>query len=337
MSKEVKTTVADNNFYLSVFLLLKQGVRPSKICSRLSISKQALNYYLATLKSSGFIQKVGYGVWEILKDFEVKEVKKSVVIGTNSRGGIFTSLKPDQVRGHAFLFKLKLPENLRNWERREEIFTKQGIEFKPYFVGGVKRGQQIKFKDKVVQLTDGSIIIQVAESYVSETAKEAKSSAVYDFLSVVKSLEGYLGAAFTVKGNYQFKVSRQHYALIKNALAKQYDKEGKKLEVYNTNGLWFIIDNSFNLHEAETVHPVTADGDNKKVQDFFNGVKALEGFTPQFVVNSIGQSVQQNIQLSQNLEQYAIHLKAHVESVQKLGVGVEELVKVVKELKNGNN
>jgi hypothetical protein len=330
MSKEVQKSVGSKNLYLFIQERLKQGKNPSQIAKELGVRKSNINYYISSLKRSGFIQKLGYGVWEVLKDFDEKQVQKSVVIGTNSRGGICTSLKVDQVRGHAFLFKLKLPENLRNWERREEIFTKQGIEFKPYFVGGVKRGQQIKFKDKVVQLTDGSIIIQVAESYVSETAKEAKSSAVYDFLSVVKSLEGYLGAAFTVKGNYQFKVSRQHYALIKNALAKQYDQEGKKLEVYNTNGLWFIIDNSFNLHEAETVHPVTADGDNKKVQDFFNGVKQYEGFTPQFVINSIGQN-------AANLENYAVHLKSHVESVQKLGVAVEELTKVVKELKNGNN
>jgi hypothetical protein len=101
-------------------------------------------------------------------------------------------------------------------------------------------------------------------------------------------------------------------------------------------GQWFIIDNSFNLHEAETIHPGTADQDNLKVQAFFNGIKKFEGFTPEFVVNSLGQN-------SQNLENYAVHLKAHVESVQVLGNEVktwrnigEKLLKAVERLEKNN-
>ena len=163
---------------------------------------------------------------------------------------------------------------------------------------------------------------------MAETSTEARKYAVYDFLSFVGALERYLKADFGVsKKNPQFKVSRQHYALIKNALAKQCDREGKKLEVSNERGQWFIIDNSFNLHEAETIHPQTAEQDNIKIQNFFNGIKKFEGFTPEFVVNSIGQT-------NQNLENYAIHLKSHVESVQKLGDAVQKLVQKVDELNN---
>jgi len=31
---------------------------------------------------------------------------------------------------------------------------------------------------------------------------------------------------------------------------EQYDAEGKTLQVSTTAGLWFVIDNSFNQHEA---------------------------------------------------------------------------------------
>lgn len=298
--KEVKNNQSGSkSFYLTIVQHLARGTRPSKICLEEGISKQKLNYYLSTLKESGFIRKIGYGTWEVVKEFDLKEVKKSVVIGKNS--GDLNSIRQDSVRGHAFLFKLRLP-SLRNWDKREEIFTKLGLEFKDYKVGGIKRGQQLKVKDRTVQLTDKSIIIQLPESFIADTAKESQSRAVYELTKLVGHLESILGASFRRNGQYQFQVSRQHYALVKNALAKQYDEEGKKLEVYTAEGLWFVIDNSFNLHEAETLHPKTAVNDNKKVQDFFNGIKALEGFTPEFINNSLNQNNKNMNQVLNNLD-----------------------------------
>ena len=308
------------SFYLLVFELLKTGLRPSKICIKLSISKQSLNYYLATLKRAGLIKKLGYGTWEILKEFDEKEVK--IIPGVANNNSL-KEVKIDSVRGHGLQFVLKIPNNLHNWNRREEVLVKQGIAFKPLILGNINAGQKLEFKGRKIWLTDKTIIVYEKTSYLADTAQEAKSYAIYEFKALVKALEGFIGADFSIRGNYSFKVSRQHYALVKNALAKQYDKEGKKLEVYTDRGLWFIIDNSFNLHEAETVSPKTADVDNKKVQDFFNGIKKFEGFTPEFLVNSIGQN-------AVNLDNYAKHLTAHVESVKQLGTAVEKLVELVK-------
>jgi DNA-binding transcriptional ArsR family regulator len=332
MNKEVKKHLGSKNFYLFVLEQLKTGVRPSKICTNLGISKQALNYYLSSLKKEGLISKLGYGVWEVK---EVKEVKKHLADRLQHPVSI-EALKQDQVRAHAFQFTLSLPKDLRNWDKRKELLQTAGITFKdmPNVFGGA---ELIEFKGKKVILTNKSIVVNEPKDYLTETADNAKSYAVNNFLVFIRSLENYLKANFSYGGQYKFKVTRQHYALVKNALAKQYDKEGKKLEVYQAGELWFLIDNSFNLHEAETVHPVTASGDNKKVQDFFNGIKQVEGFTPQFVTNAIAQSVQCSIQNAQNLDHYAIHLKAHVESVQKLGTAVEQLTKIIARLENGNN
>ena len=320
--KEVQKSTRKYNLYLTVYSLLKQGLNPSKICKKLNIKKQSLNYYLSSLKRSGCIEKVGYGVWEIRGDLEVKEVQKSTRNGTNQ----LELLNPDEVRGHAFMFKLKLPSNLRNWDKREEILGKLNIKFNALTLGGLNRGQKINFKGRKIWLTNNSIIIHEKESYIAETAQEAKDYAIADLISLVKALERKLRGTFSFGGQYKFKVSRQHYSLIKNALAKQYNREGKKLEIYNSSGLWFLIDNSFNLNEAETVHPKTAVKDNEKVQNFFNGLKEQEGYTPAFIVTSIAKN-------SENLENYAVHLKSHVQSVKDLGDGVKELVKTIKELK----
>lgn len=324
--KEVQTSPKDNlerstkrNLYFTIYDLLKLGFNPSKICKRLDIRKQRLQYHLTTLKREGYIQKRGYGVWEITEKEVQKEVQKITPVGMKRS----TNLETDKVRGHAFMFTLKLPSKLRKWNRREEILEKMGIDFKPLILG-TSTGQKLDFKGRKVWLMNKSIVIYEKSSYLADTAQKAKDYALADLISLVKSLERKLHANLSFGGKYKFKVSRQHYALIKNALARQYDREGKKLQVYNSSGLWFLIDNSYNLHEAETVHSKTAVSDNQKVQDFFNGIKDLDGFTPSFIVTSLGKAVEQIGQHGENLNNYMVHLKAHVQSVKDLGAGVNK-------------
>ena len=134
-------------FYLIVLELIRQGSNPAKICKELGISKQKLNYYLSTLKKLGTIKKVGYGTWEFIRDLDLKEVKKTVVIGQDS-----SILKQDRVRGHGFLFNFKIKKDLLNWNKREEILTKNNIEYDPYYVGGTIRGQRIIFRKRKLLL-----------------------------------------------------------------------------------------------------------------------------------------------------------------------------------------
>lgn len=289
------------NLYLSILSRIKKGQSPAQISKDLGIKKQRLNHYIATLKREGCIEKIGYGVWEFVKDFPKRSKSKPIVIGKNSGGG----LVPNTVRGHGFLFKLELPKNFRNWDKREEILKKLKVKYDPYYVGGVIRGQRITSQKTKVALTNKSIIINFPESYIAETSKLAKKDAVAKFLRVVKSVERLLRADFSFMGKYKFRVSRQHYALIKNSLARQYLEDGKKLAVYSGRGLWLLIDNSFNLEELETVHPKTADTDNAKVQDFFKGLDLVEGFTPQFVLKALAEN---NAQLLAYAEQNKEHL-----------------------------
>ena len=326
--KDVKNQPACKNFYMSIYSLIEKGKYPSQIAQELGVTRQRVSYYLSSLKRDGLIEKIGYGVWQTCKKINPQDVKKSTRVATNNLQSK-ESLKQDSVRGHAFQFKLELPDNLgANWRKREEIFEKLGIKFKKLNIFG--GGQVLNFKGRKIWITNKSIIIYEKESFISEKARECKSQAVNHFLKLIKRLERDLRANFSHYGKYKFRVTRQHYSLIKNALAKQYNEQGEKLEIYNDKGLWFLIDNSFNLNEAETVHPKTAVQDNEKVQDFFNGLKTFEGYTPQFVVNSIGQ-------LSNNWNQYGVHIKSHIKAVQDLGNGVQELVSLIKEMKKTQN
>lgn len=317
ISKEVQNQLRSSNLNLFVYNQLKAGLRPSRICEQFGLKKTTVQYHLSMLKQAGLIEKVGYGVWEIIKEFNEKEVQKTTKVTSRQLGANLNLFKQDRVRGHAFQFKINLPE-LRNWENREKLFLKKDIKFEPLLIGGINRGQKLEFKGRKIWLTDKSIIIYEKSSYLADTSKESQERAIQDMLALMKSLEKHLQANFKTGRYYKFKVSRQHYSLVKNALAQQYDKEGNKLQVYNEDGLWFLIDNSFNLHEAETVHPKTSVDDNKKVQDYFNGVKKLENYTPQFVVNSM-----QGIQNNQLV--FAENMKSHIKAIQDVGNATQML------------
>jgi DNA-binding transcriptional ArsR family regulator len=331
-SKEVQNQLGSSNLNLFVYDQLKAGLRPSKICKQFGLKKTTVQYHLSMLKQAGLIEKIGYGVWEIIKEFDKKEVQKTTRVTSRQLGVNLDLFKQDRVRGHAFQFKINLPE-LRNWKNREKLFLKKDIKFEPLIIGGINRGQKLEFKGRKIWLTNKSIVIYEKSSYLADTSKESQERAIQDMLALMKSLEKHLQANFKTGRYYKFKVSRQHYSLVKNALAQQYDKEGNKLQVFNEDGLWFLIDNSFNLHEAETVHPKTSVDDNRKVQNYFNGVKKFEDYTPQFVVNSM-----QGIQNNQLV--FAENMKSHIKAIQDISSATkilsEEIIKLGKTInKNG--
>ncbi|HDS45305.1 MAG TPA: ArsR family transcriptional regulator [Methanomicrobia archaeon] len=313
---------------LSLVQLLRSGLRPAQIAAQLKVPKTTLQYHLDQLKRLGVVSKCGYGVWEVLAE-PPKEVRKTTQVGqdktdpfrtSSTKNSNFSTVKPDTVRAHAFMLTLKVPKGLRNWtgEMRRRFLLEHGLDFTPLRIAG--GGQRIIFKGRKVWLTNPSVILFDRASYFANTSKDSKQLALYKLFQLVRQLERALDADFTERAGrqYRFKVSKQHYALVKNALAEQYDAEGKKLQVRTTKGLWFVIDNSFNLHEAETVHAETADLDNLKVQDFFNSLKEYP-ITTDFVLRAMN-GIQQNQVL------FAENIHSHIRAIQDLSFATKELV-----------
>lgn len=308
-----------------VYNYIKIGLSPVDICKKLGKSKTSIQYYLSNLKHNGLIEKIGYGVWETSKPF--KEVQKTSRHGrVSSDLNLFSS---DRVRGHGFMFKVRLPV-LDGWVDRVKVFEKLGVRFSYLNIAG--GGQKLVFRGRKVWVTNKSIIIYEKASFLSDSAGVSKNHAVSELLKVIRGLEGLLKADFRVGGKYKFCVCRQHYALVKNALAKQFDAEGKRLNVYCDGGLWFLIDNSFNLHEAECVHVKTGVSDTNKVQSFFNGLKVVDDYTPGKVLEMLGKTASVQETISENQVLYAKNIESHIAAIKQLGLSVKELTKIVKEL-----
>lgn len=328
--KEVKVDLRDDNFYLLVYLGIKRGLRPSQIAMKYKITKQRLNWYIRHLKLNGYIEKVSYGAWKITKKEVKVEPRDTKLVLTRT----FTSFKQkkskflsDSVRGHAFSFVLKLPR-MRNWNNRVKWLEREKVPFSPIGFGG--SGQSIEFKYHKVWLCNHSIVVYFPKwkQYFTDTARESKNYAVYDFLEIIKSLERFLGCSFRINKKYKFKVAKRHYALIKNSLANQYNREGKKLFVYDEGDLWLWIDDSDTLKEIETKR----ESDSEKVQNFFNSVKKY-GLTLEDIKKKF--SVIDEIQ-NESLDRIKINSEGQINVsmvLQQVDSNLKKLTKVI--LKDG--
>lgn len=305
VKKEVKE-VQKSSLLDVVFLSIKAGKTTKQICSDLHISKQKLQYYLDKLKSQNKIQKLGYGVWQ-----------------TN------LYLVDNSVRLHGLMWHLKLPKEVRVWE---QILENKHISFKRI---NNNKNFEIIFKENRVRLSSKSILIYDIKSYFGFNAVDSKKYAMSELQSFLNELQAKLGINLQYKGNFIIKTSRQHYALIRNALAMQCRKDGTKINVYNEKGLWFTIDNSFNLEEAETVHPNTALIDNLGVQRFFNEHKETKWeVTPKWTLEAIEKVTQNQMMFNQNFESHVASIQSLGHSAEANALSVEMLSSVVKELKD---
>lgn len=142
-----------------------------------------------------------------------------------------------------------------------------------------KRGNILKIDGSTVCLHNNSISIFNRNSYVgnNETQALALASAYIDKL--MWKLEDKLNITIVKSGYSNCKIVRSHYAETRNGLAKDLYKKDLKLKIKSLDDgkLWFIIDNSFNLHEAETCHPEKSGDDMFIMRPFFNDLRGHGG------------------------------------------------------------
>lgn len=289
---------------LNILNSIKKGLSVSQISVKLNISKQGLNYYIASLKKEGVIVKKGYGVWEVIPSGEVKIFSLHDV------------RKVKENRGHAFIWRIK-PKHSFNW-----IDVLNKINF-PYETKGIQRTPRIIINGKKIWLGK-QIVIYDKNSYFGINSIESKKLGIWELQESVIAIEKALGIHLE---GYKFSCRREHHSIIQNCLAIQCNKEGKSILIKNEKGYWFSIDNSLNLHEAEAIsHDSLIDA--LGIQKYFNSHKETNfKVTPEFILEAFKK-------VSDNQTMYAENMVSHVEAIKTLSQGVKDLVKEVKELKN---
>lgn len=294
------------NLYFIILELLKQNKNPTTISNELNISKQKIYYYTRVLKELGFIEKKGYGTWEV-----IRSKKEHLEHELN--------WKDKKIRGHAFIWKIKAKKF--DWE---QILKKNKIRY------NLVRGYtpRIIINNQKIWLGKESIIIYDNHSFYGTNAIQSRKYAVFKLKSILDILQSKLGISL---GKYLFKPSREHYGMIKNELARQVNDKGEKIIVRDDlDGEWLWIDDSNGMEgELETGGKgITKDrvALNLEVQNWYNDMKKTNfKVTPTFIIESLGGIVQnqmifdRNIQLHQSvLEDIRDAIKTLSEEVKKL-------------------
>jgi len=283
---------------------LKKGSSPSKISKEFNIKKQNLQYYIRQLKKEGVIIKEGYGVWKVLKE---------VSISTKAR----ETSKRKQIRGHAFNWRVRFKHKI-DWERR---LKDNNIKYQLIGIKGTT--PRIIFNNKKIWFTKNGLVIYEPQSFFSQSSYTSKGMAVWELDKTIKALGRYLKIDLNT---YQFTTSREHYGMIKNELAKQYNDKKEKLYIRDDEGIWMWIDDSHSLEELETNQPNNSRG----VQNWYNDMKKHKfEVTPTFILTTMNG-------IQQNQLQFAENMQSHINAIKTLGQEVKGLSRTIKNLRRKN-
>ena len=298
---------------LEVVILIKKGLRPAQIAKKFGIEKQNVQYYLDKGKEQGILTKIGYGTWQVDPIQEVKITTQEALSQPQKK----------EVRGHAFIWKVK-PGKKFDWKR---ILNERKIKFIEVGMQGTPR---IFVKNRKVWLGQRFITIYEPSSFFGTTAIDSRKYAVFELLSILKAMENQLGINLR---QFKFTPRREHYALIKNNLAIQCNKQGFKINVKDDiDGFWFSIDDSFNLGEAETMGK-RALPLNKKAQDYFNAHKRTEfKVTPEFILDQMHGQQKIIDGVIKTSKYHQANIKSHHRVLGKIEKAIERLANKVEAL-----
>lgn len=284
-----------NNLDMNVLLNLLNSKSPSQISKELNISKQALNYYIKTLKANGNIQKKGYGTWEV-KNNTYNTLKKEV-----------------KIRGHAFIWKIRINKDF-NWSK--------------FNLKKLKNVYQININNKKVWLSHRKITIYENKDFNGNDAIESRRLATIEMVKDLSTLKKTLNINF----NYGFQVAREHYAMTKNELANYYNSRKEKMIIkddLNNEYLW--IDFSDGIDELETNKLTTS----KQVQNWWNDNKKYNfEITPSFLMENINKLVENQLGYEKTTNDFAIALNRHIPAYEGMAHQVKILNNVLLELKD---
>lgn len=170
-------------------------------------------------------------------------------------GGTF---KPNGVRLHGQEFNVKiLFKDGRYKKLRERANT--------IFVDG-----------NTVRLYRDSVEVYSGVSFFGEDAQVATARSFGYWNRFFVRLESDLKVVLVKSRSANVRMVKAEYARVNSGIARECGCRAEKVRVFarEDGKLWFLIDNSFNLHECETCHPDTAKRDMQEVvQPFLDDLR----------------------------------------------------------------
>lgn len=210
---------------------------------------------------------------------------------------------------------------------------------------------ELEIDNNKVMLWENKIDIYGNQNFYGLDLRQAISNSMAYWGRFIARLEHEIGCILKKPRSQNIKLVRQHIAETNNEVSKDMDNKGERfLKVFTTDDgkLWFLIDNSFNLHEAETAHPKTSQPDMEKVKDVFNDIRDKEIYLPSntkemidklvVISSNILQVQQQENSLLQRTNEsinwLSENIKSHGPAWFGMSKGAQDIRKEIRYLKN---
>lgn len=293
-----------------VLNLLSKGFTKDQIKNKLNLRSSALANRLRRLENLGCIERKGKYIVNVLRSSSKNpQVTKNQVH------------KKLNKRGHAYNFTIIFP-NEEDLRKKDKVIN----EFK------LKKIEKLSFdsyklkKDKnTIWINKDSLTIYSSNSFYSENALHSKFRALKD----IDNLVNYLMRRFDFRGIYGIEIFREHYGLIFNKFAQWLLSKNKRMYIRNNRNkviLW--IDNSrkddIGLEEFESKDPLKINS----ADNYFNSHEKTDWkVTPEFVLDSIGETSNQIKKNAENLNYHAENMKAHVGATKNLSKAANQISK----------
>jgi len=288
-------------------LLTQEFLTPKKIATRRRCTKQAISKIIKKLRKKGLINQFS------------EEVDKSrpTCQPLNSYGyqNIPSFPVEHQIRLHGQEFNIKI---LYKDQRYKKILEKSNT---------------INIDGNTIRLYRNSIEIYSGQSFYADDPQKATAISFQYWNRLFAKLENDLKLILIKPRAQNIKLVNQHYSEINNELAEECEKKAEKVRVYTTDDgkLWFLIDNSFNLHEAETTHPQTSKQDmGDVIKPFFNDLRDNNPPIPSIIWQITAEN-------TKAIQSYAAIPEKYNNSINALNRQIQLHLRVMHDIKNGIN
>lgn len=262
-------------FYLCIVKHIKQYQKLPDY-EQLGVSKQLLSYHAKTLKKAGIIAKIGYSVWLVDWDkwqqFDFIEKVKQTTYHTNDPSPIITKKLKKSIRGHAYIFKVHIPQEIKG----HLLPFKASKYYEGRYINNNKQVYSTRIKGRCIWFGKKSITLffKKGESIFGNSAQDCLRSAIFNIKPIITGIERNLHINIHHGKELLIDVPKSEYGIIKNELASQYNRENKEIKIYDKGKCWALVDNSFKLEEFELVDAKKSREDTDNViQPFFNDMR----------------------------------------------------------------
>lgn len=177
----------------------------------------------------------------------------------------------------------------------------------------------IEVDGNTIRLFKGSIEVYSGQHFYADDEDKATFDSIVYFQKIFRRLEHDLNVILIKPRSQNIRQVKGEYAEINNEIAKDYNTKKEKLRIYaNDDGkLCFLIDNSFNLHEFEAVHPKTSKQDITKVKEVFNDYRDNDTDLPSDTKTMIKDLVIATTNMAKRQEQSILMEERYANQIEK--------------------